>query len=161
MVRSRECLARLRQTLVAVVATLVAVSGCGQTTGLGRNPCSVRAGGEFGSSGCADVQGSVVDTLGRPVVGVSIRILEEDQNDSQLLFNFPPGHTDSEGHFKNRATLIVRLSGSSDTATIPLTAQLRAADGSSRTAVVDVLFRFFPVGEVPKPTVVRIILPDD
>ncbi len=101
----------------------------------------------------------MVDTTGRPVFGVTIRVDGDVQAGSRLVFDFPPIHTDSVGHFEGRAALIVTLDGPGDTITVPLTAALPTANGV-RIAVVDVLLRFFPIGEVPEPTVVNIILPD-
>ncbi len=138
-------------------ATLVSVWGCGQPTG--PDGCAITT-GATSNDACAVVQGSVVDTMGRPVPGVTIRVDDDDREGFAIIFHFPPTGTDSVGHFESRAARLVTLNGPGDTITVPLTASLLTANGSLRTAVVDVLLRFFPIGEVPEPTTVRIILPD-
>lgn len=95
---------------------MLIVSGCGQPTGPGQNPCSDRVGGsEFGSPACAEVQGLVVDTEGRPVPGVVIRLDEEEREGVGIIFTFSLTRTDVEGDFQGRAALLV---GPIDTITI-------------------------------------------
>jgi hypothetical protein len=153
-----------RRTIVrtCLLALLAAGAGC-------RNPADV--GGsracqqsyEFGNTGCFEVSGRVVGSRGQALAGMSVgpRPLPGPH-----LFNADYGTTDAAGRFRIRLSRMVGSPPSRpapDTLSVYVVAADRHSAGLGMPAIIrdSVLTQVTvaPIGTVPEPAEVRIVLP--
>ena len=142
--------------LKVLAAVILAMSGCSSPAEVVVDPLVCPATAQFlRFVGCADVEGTVVDAQGQPVPLVIIS--DPDDGDHDLpIQSQGPTRTDSEGSFRWRWSLT--SPGGEDVGN-PVNARIRATlQGGPRWTFVDILLNFFPVGEVPEPTVVQFTL---
>jgi len=154
---------RYRNPLLAILlaATAIAATACDNPTGV-EGECQQT--GEFGNTGCIEVQGVVLSDTGAPLQGVSVgpRFFQGGAS-----FNTVYAQSDREGNFRFRVS---RFSGQPPLAgpdTVSL--YVHAADpgsavnGSPATVrdSVLVIATVAPVGRAPTPTFVTITLTQD
>jgi len=148
--------ATVRWLLWASVAGLAA---CGSPTGDDLSSGACLQTYEFGNTGCAEVQALVVSAAGQPLEGRQVGLISKNR-DLGILGEV--GSTNARGEFRGRMTRMFGrppLDGSPDTVTVVV----RAWDPwSAPPRIVDsalVLVTMAPVGAVPSPVQVRVVLP--
>ena len=118
---------------------------------------------EFGNTGCFEVQGQVVGARGQPLRGiyVGLRPLAKPN-----VFDSRGGTTDSAGEFRIRLSRVLGMppvDQTSDTLSVyVLAADLRSASVGAPPQVRDSVLAkatIAPVGVVPFPAIVRVVLP--
>ena len=90
------------------LAMLLSIWGCGQTTSPGPDVCVDMLGEALSNDACAEVQGTVVDAMGRALAGVTIRVEHDEGRPISLAFQLT--HTDSLGHFESTTPFSVNAS---------------------------------------------------
>ncbi|MBI2408593.1 MAG: hypothetical protein HYV19_09870 [Gemmatimonadetes bacterium] len=145
--------------LPLIAALAVACSGLTNTDDAGG---ACRQTYEFSNSGCLEVRGQVVSTIGRGLGGmlVSVRPL-------RTSWGFPTtfATTDTSGRFRIRLTRMVGSppsAGTPDTLSCYVSASQPVAPGSGAAVVRDSVLTVVtvaPVGATPVPAEVRITLP--
>jgi hypothetical protein len=119
--------------------------------------CQQRS-GEFGSSGCADVTGTVVGLSGQPLGGVDVGLRETT---AAGLFAAPFVQTDAQGQFRLRLTRVAPP-GLPDTVTVTIGAAVRPVlpqTQATATGAAEVLVTVVPIGRVPVAARISIALP--
>lgn len=152
----RSASSMARRTLVLSMAVLGVSCADPDLTDLAEENLCPPSSGEFGSVGCATVQGRVLGAEDQPFSGILIIPVYPDDDDCRC--NTPVRSTEPDGTF--RMTILMF-----DGEPHPVSAFIRAArkpPSPSEEVVADsvaVELEFAPVGEKPPTTTVQITLP--
>lgn len=139
---------------------LLGVAGCRGPTDNADGVCPQTY--EFANPGCLEVRGVVVGMRGQPLPGISV---VSRSRSTQAGFAASPATTDATGSYRLR---LMRMAGARpkagpDTASVYVVATDRTsvdvgAGARIRDSVL-VLGTIAPVGQVPTPSQVRVVLP--